>query len=85
MKQEAFEITLSKNVIPLIAKRKKDIPDKIKEIIAIELFREGRISSGKAAQILGIKRIQFISILSRLNIPYFSQDKEELRKEFSRA
>lgn len=85
MKSELFEIELASNVVPLIAKRKTEVPRKIKEIIAIELFREGKISSGKAAQILGIKRLQFISLLSQLNIPYFSQDKEELQKEFSRA
>lgn len=85
MKSELFEIKLSSNIVPLIAKRRKEVPRKIKEIIALELFREGKISSGKAAKILGIKRLQFISLLSQLGIPYFSQDKEELLKEFSQA
>lgn len=85
MKKEVFEISLSQNVIPLIAKRKKEIPKRIKEIITIELFREGKISSGKAARILGIKRIQFISLLSQLDIPYFAQDRENLLKEISQA
>ena len=85
MQKQAFEIEFASNVVPLIAKRKRDVPHKVKEMIAIELFREGKVSTGKAAQLLGIKRLEFISLLSHLEIPYFSQDKEELLKEASQA
>lgn len=85
MKNELFKIELASNIVPLIAKKRTDVPRKIKEIIAIELFREGKISTGKAAQVLGIKRLQFISLLSQLEIPYFNQDKEELQREFLHA
>ncbi len=85
MQKEVFQVELSPDVVPLISKRKQDTSQKIKEMVVIELFREGKISTGKAARILGMKRAEFISLLSYLQIPYFYQNKEELLKEASQA
>ncbi len=85
MQKEIFQIELRSDVTPLISKTKREVSQRIKEMVAIELFREGKISTGKAAQILGMKRFDFISLLSHLEIPYFAQDKEELSKEFFQA
>jgi predicted HTH domain antitoxin len=60
-----------------------DIPQtqleaRMRELIALELFREGRISSGKGAEILGVSKLEFIQRLSKYNIPYFTESAEEL-------
>ncbi len=85
MQKETYKIEFSPEIISLITPKKQEVPQRVKEMVIIELFRERRISTGKAAQILGMKRIEFISLLSHLGIPYFQQDKEELSKEFSQA
>jgi predicted HTH domain antitoxin len=63
-----------------------DVPERelelrIKELIALELFREGRISSGKGAELIGVSKHAFIQLLARHDIPYFTQSPEELRDE----
>lgn len=37
--------------------------DRIRELIALELFREGRISSGKGAELVGVSKITFVRFL----------------------
>lgn len=41
------------------------------------------ISHGKAAQILGIHKLDLIALYSKLGIPYLDQTKEELESDLS--
>ena len=50
----------------------------MKTLIALELFRQDRISSGKAAELLDISKAAFIQLLARYDIPYFTETPEEL-------
>ncbi len=52
-----------------------------REMIVLELYRRGTISSGKAAEILGMPRIDFIKHASRLGIPYIDMTEEEWAAE----
>jgi predicted HTH domain antitoxin len=54
-----------------------------REMIVLELYRRGMISSGKAAELLGMERIDFIQHASRLGIPYFSMTKDEWEAEMA--
>jgi predicted HTH domain antitoxin len=52
-----------------------------KECVVLELYRRGAISSGKAAELLGMERLEFIRYSGRLGIPYFRLSAEELAGE----
>jgi len=54
---------------------------RLRELIALELFREGRISSGKGAELLGVPKLAFIQLLSQHGIDYFTASPEELEAE----
>jgi len=58
-----------------------DVQQTIKECIVLELYRRGEISSGKAAELLGMSRIDFIQYSGRLGIPFFRYSPEELEEE----
>ena len=75
-----------------------NIPDSMVEYTAVqnekaELVRNAMIlypyiqnetiSHGKAAQILGIHKIDLIVLYSALGIPYFDQTKEDLESDMS--
>jgi predicted HTH domain antitoxin len=47
----------------------------------IELFRQGRVSSGWAAEKLGISKDEFRQLLSTHDVPYIDMSEEELRQE----
>jgi predicted HTH domain antitoxin len=53
------------------------------ELIVLELYRRRTISSGKAAQLLGMTREGFIVYASGLGIPYFTLTPEELAEEIA--
>ncbi len=54
---------------------------RLRELIALELFREGCISTGKGAELLGISKLEFICFLAQYGIPYFTESPEELVDE----
>lgn len=62
---------------------RQDIQRRVTEWLVISLFVEGQISSGKAAKLLRIKRIDFLTFLKERGIAYLHYDSDELDEEFS--
>jgi predicted HTH domain antitoxin len=56
-----------------------------REMIVFELYRRGLASSGKAAELLGISRLEFIQRASELGIPYFRFTEGEWRAEVAES
>ncbi|MBD5409961.1 MAG: hypothetical protein HDR53_02605 [Treponema sp.] len=52
-------------------------------MILFPYIKNETISHGKAAQILGINKLDLISMYSTLGIPYLDQTKEELENDIS--
>lgn len=50
-------------------------------MILFPYIQDETISYGKAAQILGISKMDLIALYSTLDIPYFDQTKEELESD----
>jgi predicted HTH domain antitoxin len=61
------------------------LEDKVTEYLVLELYRRREISSGRAAELLGMQRLEFIRYASRLGIPYLDLDEMELQEEISLA
>ena len=68
-----------------MARKRKDIPEKLKELSVLELYRRKDISSGKAAELLEMARFEFVRYASRLGIPFFDMSEEELEKDLEAA
>jgi len=51
---------------------------RLQELIALELFRVGRISSGKGAELLGISKVEFVHLLAQHGLFYFTESPDEL-------
>jgi len=58
-----------------------ELEARLRELIALQLFREGRISSGKGAELLGVSKLAFIKRLAQHGLPYFTESPEELVAE----
>ncbi len=52
------------------------------EWMVLALFTEGHISSGKAARLLNITRVEFLALLRSRGIAYINYTSEELDEEF---
>lgn len=83
MQKAVFEMDIPSQFIPVMGTTKKRLPNRVKELIALELFREGKITTGKAAELVGIHRMEFIHLLAKNDIPFFTQKPEELEDEIN--
>ncbi len=54
-------------------------------LVAAKLYELGRISSGRAAELAGIERVEFLSQLGRYRISVFNYSLEELEREIQEA
>jgi predicted HTH domain antitoxin len=60
----------------------------VKEEVALRLFREGKVSSGYAAALLGTTRRAFLALLKKRGMPFVQYTFEDLKadqKAFERA
>ncbi|MBL7084143.1 MAG: UPF0175 family protein [Candidatus Aminicenantes bacterium] len=83
--RQQISVVLDEKFLSFVAKKRKDIPEKLKELSILELYRRKEISSGKAAELLGMERFEFVRYASRLGIPFFDMSKEELEKDLEVA
>jgi predicted HTH domain antitoxin len=59
----------------------RDAAARLSELAVIELFREERISMGRAARLLGFSPGAFVDLLGRHGVPYLDDSEEELRRQ----
>ena len=52
-------------------------------LLAAKLFELGRLSSGKAAALCGLGRVEFLFSVGKMGIPVIQLDEEELRRELA--
>jgi len=77
-----LEVPLPKELVSILGFAQAQTVQTIQEFLMIGLYREGQISSGKAAELLGMTKREFIRLLARKGIPYFDYSPEELAEEF---
>ena len=49
--------------------------------MAVKLFEMGRLTSGQAAHMAGVSRVQFLLECSRFGVPSVSWEQEEIEAE----
>jgi len=76
-------VPLDDELVALMRGDREPVEQVAREMIVLELYRRGTISSGKAAELLGIGRADFIRISSRLGIPYIDMTDEEWAAEMA--
>jgi predicted HTH domain antitoxin len=60
-----------------------EIQRRVVEWLVISLFNEERISSGRAARLLGVSRVEFLALLRERGIAYVDYTPDELEEEFA--
>lgn len=72
-------LLLPREIVKICRIREPELPKFLRKTIAVELFREGLVSIGKAAEIAGISRHDMMDILASKKIPlhYSAEDLEK--------
>lgn len=76
-------LELPRDILAALDVPEAELGARLRELIAVQLFREGRISSGKAAELLGVSKSEFVDLLARSGLNYFAQSPEEFVAEVS--
>jgi predicted HTH domain antitoxin len=79
------EIELPQSLLAALDIPEAELGRQAREWVLLELFQEGKISSGKAAQTLGLSKAQFLALLGQRNLPYFHGDMSDLEREVAAA
>lgn len=61
----------------------ESLASEAKFMLALKLFEVGRLSSGKAGELCGMGRVEFLLAAGRAGVPVVTLDGEELSAEFA--
>lgn len=68
-----------------LGKTREEFERELKFLVAAKLYELGRISSGRAAELAGVSRVEFLNHLGRYRISLFNYSLEELEREIREA
>lgn len=79
-----LNITIPEEILLGTGLSREEFIQEARFLLLAKLFELGRISSGKAATMCDMNRIDFILAAGRIKIPVIQMDDDELRQELSR-
>ena len=80
-----IEISYPETLAFSLKMKNQEFEREMKIISLVKLYELGKISSGMAAKILNISRLDFLTILSLYNASYFSTSEKDLELDFNNA
>ncbi|MGB1204221.1 MAG: UPF0175 family protein [Chitinophagales bacterium] len=84
--QHSISINYPESLAFSLKMEEKEFKSEIKMLSLIKLYELGKISSGLAAELLEIQRIDFLELLEKYNVSYFHNGLEhELENDFLNA
>lgn len=66
-----------------VATTRSELEAQIRLMAALKMFELGKLSSGKAAQLAGISRVEFLEMCGRYRVSVFNYTPEELEAELN--
>jgi len=80
-----IHIEYPQNLPDILQTTKKDFEKKARMAMAVKLFEMKRLSSGMAAALAGLDRVNFLLSLHRFNIPMIDLEEDELLSDMQNA
>ena len=82
---EKLTLEIPEEVLISLKESPQEFSKSILMLSAVKLYEMGKLSSGRAAQLAGLSRVEFLQSLSRYNIPVFDLSTEELERDLHNA
>jgi predicted HTH domain antitoxin len=82
MEMQQIEVKFSLEVAHISQATRQQAEQKAREAYVMELLRQGEISSGRAARLLNMHRVDVLDLMGKYDISVFpDQTREELERE----
>ena len=80
-----IQLELPAEVLAMMAIPDSELAARAREWVLLELFLEGEISAGKAAEHLGLSKPRFLEMLADRGLPYLDAPPGEFEREVAVA
>lgn len=77
-----LEVAIPRDLFAMLGFSRSRVEEAMKEFSVLGLYLERRISAGKAAELMGLGKREFVRLLAQKGVPYFDYTDEELEEEF---
>lgn len=77
-----IHIDLPEDVLLATGQSEEEFVQEAKFFLALMLFERGRVSSGRAAELCGMPRVEFLLMSGRAGVPVADLDEREMAREF---
>ncbi len=83
MEKNILQIEYSSEILLSLKEEKRFFEEEAKFFLALKLYELGKLSSGKAAKLAGIKRVEFLMKLGEYEVSPFQLNIKEILEEAS--
>ena len=84
MEVEELKIKYPKGFEFAVHMTKDEMEQHIRLMAALKMFELGKVSSGKAAELAGMPRVEFLEACGKYHVNIFNYPDEELEQELKR-
>ncbi len=84
MRTVELKLNVPEEIFYTLNENKKDFSKKIKFYTARELFKEHKLSMGKAAELAEMNKIDFMFELGKYDVPVIDYDEDDFKEELER-
>jgi predicted HTH domain antitoxin len=84
MEIEELKIKYPSGLEHAVHMTKEELEHHIRLMAALKMFELGKVSSGKAAELAGMSRIEFLETCGRYRVSLFNYPPEEAEEELKR-
>lgn len=84
MEMEELKIRYPSGFEHAVHMTKGELEHHIRLMAALKMFELGKVSSGKAAELAGMSRLEFLETCGRYKVSIFNYPPEELEEELKR-
>lgn len=77
-------VEFNTDIFSTLRRSPEEVAREMRVAAVVVWFAQGRISQGKAAEIAGISRAEFLDALAESNVPVCRMTEEELEQEMMR-
>ena len=85
MGTKILQIPYPEDLPEALGRTSEEFEHEMKFLLAAKLYELGRVSSGLAAELAGMNRVEFLDTLGRYRIQPFNYSLEELEREIQDA
>jgi predicted HTH domain antitoxin len=80
-----LSIPYSEDLLVATGKSKEALEQELRFLLAVKMFELRRLSLGKAAQLCGMQKLNFMDEMGRMGIPVINLDDDQIREELKNA